>query len=368
MFSTSLFGTQVEENPDPHQMVKQFYLALSVTTFEAKNDIWEPLFRNSIVPYLRQNDTRLIRLQPCDETVAARAEMAKAGFHPILITVINGQPPQVSDSVKDLALHAFLEVARGNEVARREFGERGCIEHLLPLIRSPVHCAKALECLWMLCFESPENIARILGRFRGRIGQALDEVLELVNSSNVSNIVKTWALALLHNLSRDWYTNRKQGQSAEGGGGSKTYDGAPVRARISKDEHLASILALLQTGPCYPHPSELHQDGKVPEAICAWAAAGVIKTLVMHRGVADRLVEVGVLETLIALFCGDDILEQTQSAKVIFNIVDHFDVYATIRKWFTENHGRIPMAHRKKLLELSVAEVSPYDLHLKERK
>ena len=80
---------------DPHQMVKQFYLALSVTTFEAKNDIWAPLFEDIIVPYLRRGDERLIRLQPTDETVAARVEMAKAGFHPILITVINGQPPQV---------------------------------------------------------------------------------------------------------------------------------------------------------------------------------------------------------------------------------------------------------------------------------
>ena len=75
---------------------------------------------------------------------------------------------QVGETVKGLALDALLEVARGNEIARREFGERGCIEHLLPLIRNPLHCAKALECLWMLCFESPENIARVLGRFRGR--------------------------------------------------------------------------------------------------------------------------------------------------------------------------------------------------------
>ena len=89
-------GAKEPVTTDPNQMVKQFYLALSVTTFEAKNDIWEPLFKDTIVPFLRQQDDRLIRLQPTDRTVSARAELAKAGFHPILITVLNGQPPQVN--------------------------------------------------------------------------------------------------------------------------------------------------------------------------------------------------------------------------------------------------------------------------------
>jgi hypothetical protein len=80
---------------DPHQIVKKFYMALSVVTFEAKNEIWYPLFLNEILPYLQKGDDRLIRLLPEDPTIEARTELAKAGFHPILITVINGQPPQV---------------------------------------------------------------------------------------------------------------------------------------------------------------------------------------------------------------------------------------------------------------------------------
>jgi hypothetical protein len=75
---------------------------------------------------------------------------------------------QVSDKVKELALDALLDVCRGNEVARREFGGRGVIESLLPLIRHATMCTKALEALWMLCFDTPDNIARVLGRFRGR--------------------------------------------------------------------------------------------------------------------------------------------------------------------------------------------------------
>merc|ERR1719409_1552217 len=122
----------------------------------------------------------------------------------------------------------------------------------------------------MLCFESPENIARVLGRFRGRIGQALDEIIELVNSPQVDTLTKMWALALLHNLCRDWYASRKLGkQRAEGDVGSKTYDGAPVRARITKDEHLSSVLALLQTGPCIPTPSQLKTGTHFPEGVCA---------------------------------------------------------------------------------------------------
>eukprot|EP00959_Pyramimonas_sp_CCMP1952_P322291 6743881-Pyramimonas_sp.AAC.2 len=53
--------------------------------------------------------------------------------------------------------------------------------------------------------------------------------------------------------------------------------------------------------------------------------------------VANRLVGVGVLESLIALLCGGDPLEQSQAGKVILNIVDHFDVYVSIRNWFSEN-------------------------------
>ena len=63
MLRSLLGGTAAEPESelDPHVMVKQFYLALSVTTFEAKNEIWEPLFMVNIVPFLRKGDTRLIR-------------------------------------------------------------------------------------------------------------------------------------------------------------------------------------------------------------------------------------------------------------------------------------------------------------------
>lgn len=349
---------------DPHQIVKKFYMALSVVTFEAKNEIWHPLFLNDILPYLRKGDDRLIRLLPEDPTVEARTELAKAGFHPILITVINGQPPQVSDEVKELALDSLLDVCRGNEVARREFGGRGVIESLLPLIRHATMCTKALEALWMLCFDSPDNIARVLGRFRGRIGQALNEVLEIMGAKRVHMVTRMWAAALLHNLARDWYSSSRSGIHA-----TRAYDGSPVRHKIASDDNLSNVLALLFQGPSKaPTPVDAKEGGPIPQAIGAWAAAALVKVIAVDLTVTQKMIKTGACEPLIGLLCGEDPLEQAQATKALSAMLSHFDAYQIIRTWFTANHENVPHLCKKTLVELSAAGVPSYDLRNKERK
>jgi len=348
-------------NLDAHEMVQTFYsipLARALLVNSAWSAVkanhketsatntqlnevyrlWARTLKQSVLPFLKAGDDALVRLCPTSDTEARRDILQKAGFDPVLIHIlklqVEGDETKQVLALKALAVEAMSHMARSSSKHRSRLGAKGGVSVLFPLLKLPLTATAACEGLWVLCFDSADNV-RYISR-PGTAGQAaLEDLVSVLCDAAQPKRARMFAAAALQNLAGDIHDSNDAS-------GYKTYDGAKVRALLNKEEVLQTLVYLAWTGPCVT-PDLLTQckEGDAAEgyeAIVAWAAAGVIANLAMEPDVPKKLVQAGAMEGLLGLMASPDWLESLQATKALMNIVNDPVVKLSIMDWFSLVH------------------------------
>jgi len=186
------------------------------------------------------------------------------------------------------------------------------------------------------------------------LGQALEEVIEVVKARDAPPRARMWAAVLLRNLAADVFA-AASGLSQMGV--AKVYEGARVRSRLACNDVLQTLVVMALQGPSSAQPPSQMGDDRGwehdPPGMVAWAAAGAIASMAISAGVSVKLVQAGALEALFALFLSSDPLEACQAGKALSAIVVDTNSHAIICEWFRTFHGEFPMSNLRQLNQIS---------------